>query len=88
MHFYRLAIGFPGSSVGKESACNAGDPSSIPGSGRSLGEGIGYPLQDSCASLVAQLVKNPPVMQETWVQSLGWEDPLEKGKATLSRILA
>ena len=63
--------GFPNSSVGKESACNAGDPSLIPGSGRSPGEGIGYPLQDSWASLVAQLVKNPPAMQETWVQSLG-----------------
>ena len=54
------------SSVGKESACNAGDPSSIPGSGRSPGEGIGYPLQFSWASLVAQLVKNPPAMRETW----------------------
>ena len=55
------------SSVGKESACNAGDPGSIPGSGRSAGEGIGYPLQYSWASLVAQLVKNPPAMWETWV---------------------
>ena len=64
------------SSVDKESACNAGDPSSIPGSGRSPGEGIEYPLQYSWASLVAQLVKNPLVMWETWVQSLGWEDPL------------
>jgi len=79
--------GFPDSSVGKESACNAGDPSSIPGSGRSAGEGIGYPLQYSWASLVAQLVKNPPAMQEMWVQSLGWEDTLEKGKATHSSIL-
>ena len=51
----------------------------IPGSGRSTGEGIGYLLQYSWASLVAQLVKNLPAMQETWVQSLGWEDPLEKG---------
>ena len=59
--------GFPGSSVGKESACNAGDPSSIPGSGRSTGKGIGYPLQYSWASLVAQLIKNPPAVQETWV---------------------
>ena len=59
--------GFPDSSVGKESTCNAGDPGSIPGSGRSPGEGIGYPLQYSWASLVAQLVKNPPAMQETWV---------------------
>ena len=60
----------------------------IPGSGRSAGEGIGYSLQYSWASLVAQLVKNPPAMWETWVQSLGWEDPLEKGKATHSSILA
>ena len=55
------------SSVGKESACNAGDPGAIPGSGRSDGEGIGYPLQYSWASLVAQLVKNPHAMRETWV---------------------
>ena len=59
--------GFPDSSVGKESSCNAGDPSSIPGSGRSVGEGIGYPLQYSWASLVNQLVKNPPATLETWV---------------------
>ena len=65
---------FPGSS-GKESACNAGDPGLIPGSERSTGEGIGYPLQYSWASLVAQLVNNLPSMWETWVQSLGWEDP-------------
>ena len=52
---------------GKESACSAGDPSSIPGSGRSAAEGIGYSLQYSWASLVAQLVKNPPAMRETWV---------------------
>ena len=81
-------MGFPHSSVGKESTCNAGDPSSIPGSGRSVGGGIGYPLQYSRAFLVAQLVKNLPAMQETWVQSLGWEDPLEKGSATHSSILA
>ena len=79
---------FPDSSVGKESAYNAGDPSSIPGSGRSAREGIGYPFQCSWASLVAQLVKNPHAMQETWVQSLSWEDPLEKRKATHSSILA
>ena len=79
---------FPGSSVGKESACSAGDPSSIPGSGRSAGEGLGYPLQYYWASLVAQLVKNLPAMWETWVQSPGWEDPLDKGKATHSSILA
>ena len=60
----------------------------IPGSGRSTGEGTGYPLQYPWASLVVQLVKNPPAMQEPWVQSLGWEDPLEKGKATHSSILA
>ena len=60
-------IGFPGSSAGKEFACNAGDPGSIPGSGRSPGEGIGYPLQYSWASLVAQMVKNLPAMWETWV---------------------
>ena len=58
---------------------NAGDPGSTPGWGRSPGEGIGYPLQYSWASLVAQLVKNLPVLQETWVRSLGWEDPLEEG---------
>ena len=60
----------------------------IPGSGRSPGEGIGYPLQYSWASLVAQLVKNPPAMWEAWVQSLGWEDPLEKGTAIHSSVLA
>ena len=71
-------VGFPDSSVGKESVCNAGDPSLVPGSGTSTAEGIGYPLQYSWASFVAQLVKNPPAMRVTWVQSLGWEDPLEK----------
>ena len=80
--------GFPDSSVGKESACNAGDPGSIPGLGKSPGEGNGYPLQYSWASLVAQLVKNLAAKQETWVYSLGWEDPLEKGKATHCSILA
>ena len=59
--------GLLGSSAGKESTCNAGDPGSIPGSGSSPGEGIGYPLQYSWASLVAQLIKNPPAMWETWV---------------------
>ena len=63
-------------------------PVSIPGSVRSLGEGIGYPIQYSWASLVAQTVRNPPAMWETWVRSLGWEDPLGKGKATHSTILA
>ena len=51
----------------------------IPGSGRSAGEGIGYPLQRSWASLVAQLEENLPAMWETWVRSLGWEDPRESG---------
>ena len=80
--------GFSDSSFGKESACNAGDPSSIPGSRRSTGAGIGYPLQYSWASHVVQLVKNPPAMWETWVRSLDWEDPLEKGKAFHSSVLA
>ena len=79
---------FPGSSVGNESACNAGDPGLIPGLGRSAGEGIGYPLQYCRASLGAQLVKNLPAMQEPWVRSLGWEDLLEKGRSTHSSILA
>ena len=79
---------FPDSSVGKESTCNAGDPDSISGLGRSSGEGIGYPLQCSWASFVAQLVKNLRAMRETWVRSLGWEDPLEKRMATHSSILA
>ena len=76
-------MGFPGSSAGKESTCNARDPSSIPGLGSSTGEGIGYPLQYSWASLVA-----PLAMWETWVRSLGWEDPLDNGKTTYSSILA
>ena len=80
-------LGFPGASAGKESECNAGDPGSIPGSGRSAGEEIGYPLQYSWASLVAQLVKNPPAMQENLVRSLDWEDPLGQRKATHSSIL-
>ena len=94
---------FPHSSVSKESACNAGDLGLIPRLERSLGEGKGYPLHYSglensmdCtvhginlrASLIAQLVKNPPAMLETWVQSLGWKDPLEKGKVNHSSILA
>ena len=81
-------MGFPHSSVGKESGCNAGDPSTIPGLGRSAEEGIGYPLQYPWASLMAQLVKNLSAMWETWVRSLGWEDPLEKGKAIHSSIMA
>ena len=79
---------FPGISAGKESACSAGDPGSIPRLGRSPGEGTSYPVQYSWASLVAQMVKNPPAMQEIWVLSLGWEDSLEKGTATHSSILA
>ena len=80
-------MGFPGSSAGKESACNAKDPRLIPGSGRSAGEGIGYPLQYSWSSLVARLVKNLPAMWETWFRPLSWEDPLEKGMATHSSVL-
>ena len=71
----------------KECACNAGDPGLIPGLERSVGEGIGYLIQYCLATLVAQLVKNLPATQEIWVKSLGWEDPLEKGKATHSSIL-
>ena len=63
---FKLYQDFPDSSVGKESACNSGDPSSIRGLGRSPGKGIGYPLQYSCTSLAAQLVKNLPAMWETW----------------------
>ena len=74
---YGVSWVFPDSSVGKESACSAGDPGSIPELGRSAGEGIGYPLQYSWVSLVAQLVKNPPGMWETWVRSLGWRFPGE-----------
>ena len=80
--------GFPDSSVGKESTWNVGDPGSTPELGRSSGEGIGYPFQYTWSSLVAQLIKNPPTMRETGVRSLGWEDPLEKGTATHSSILA
>ena len=71
---------FPDSSVGKESAYKVGDPGWIPGSGRPAGEGIGYLLQYSWASLAALLVMNPPTMRETWVRSQGSEDPLEKAK--------
>ena len=74
--------------AGKESPFSAGDLGSTPGLGRSPGKGIGYTLQYSWASLVAQMVKNPPAMQETWVRSLGWEDPLEKEMATHCSILA
>ena len=81
------ASSFPGSSAGKESACNLGDPSSIPGLGRSPGEGIGYPVQYSWALLVAQIVKNLPAMWKMWVWSLVWEDPLEKTKSTHSSLV-
>ena len=67
---------------------NTGDLGLIPRSGRSPRERVGYPLQYSWVSLVAQAVKNSPAVQETWVQSLGWEEPLEKGTATHSSILA
>ena len=77
---YPLMLGFPDSSAGKESTCNAGNPGSIPGSGRSTGEGIGYPLQYSWVSLMVQLVKNSPAMRETWIRSLGWEDSPGEGK--------
>ena len=78
-----LEWGFPHSSVGKESTCNAEDLGLIPGRGRSAGEGFGYPLQYSWASLVAQLVKNPPAIQETWDWSLGWENSPREGKGYL-----
>ena len=81
-------MGVPGRSTDKESTCHAGDLSSTPGLGKSPGGGIGYPFQYSWASLVAQMVKNLSVMWETWVQSLGQEDPLEEGVATYSGILA
>ena len=78
-------------SAGEESACSAGDPNSIPGSGRAPGEGIGYPLQYSWAALVVQLGKNLPAMQEiqeTQIWSLGQEDPLGEGMATNFSSLA
>ena len=81
-------LGFPDSSVGKESTCNAGHPGLIPESRKFTGEGKGYPFQYSWASIVAQLIKTLPVMWETWVWSLSWKNPLEKGNATHSRFLA
>ena len=87
--FLNCSEGFPESSAAIHLQCRrALHPGLIPGWGRSAGEGVGYPLQHPWASLVAQLVKNPPAIQETWVQSLGWEDPLEKVMATHSSILA
>ena len=80
--------GFPGSSAGKESACNAGDPGSIPGLGRSPRGGHGNLLQYLWTSLMPQMVKNLPAMQETWVRFLGWDNPLEEGMATHSSVLA
>ena len=85
--FFGRTDDFPGSLAGKESTCNAGDPGLIPGLGSSPGEEIGYPPQYSSASLVAQTLKNPPAMQETWLWSLGWEDPLKEGMATHSSVL-
>ena len=79
---YGALKSFPGSSAGKESPCNSGDAGLIPRWGSSFGEGIGNPLQYSWASLVAQMVKNPPVMRENWVRSLGWKDTLEEDMAT------
>jgi len=85
---YEVSQGFPGSSAGKKIHLQCRRPGSITGSGRSPGEQIGYPLQYSWASLVAQMVKNLPTMLDAWILSLGWEDPLEKGRATHSSILA
>ena len=82
------AWGFPGSSTGKDSTCNAGNPRSIPELERSPGEGIGYPLQYSWTSLVIQMGKNLPAVRETWVQSLeetvhssilAWRIPMDRG---------
>ena len=81
-------VGFPDSSAGKESTCNAENSGLIHGLGSSPGEGIGYPLQYFWASLVVQMVESLPAMRETWVPSLDWEEPLEVGMATYSSILA
>ena len=83
-----MKIVFPSSSADVESACSAKDPGWIPGLERSPGEEIGYPLQYSWDSLVAQMVKNLPVVQKIWVQSLGWEHFLEEGMAAHSSISA
>ena len=77
------SMGFPSGASGKESTCNAGDPDLISGSGRSAAEGTGYPLQYVWASLVAQMVKNLPAMQDTWIQSLGWGAPPGEGNGPL-----
>ena len=87
--FRKVILHFlPDSLIGKESACNAGDPGWIPGLERSPGEEIGYRLQYLWSSLVAQTLKNLPAARETCVQSLDWEDPLEEGISTHSSILA
>ena len=88
--FVSASLDFPGNSSVKnpEFACNAGDPNSIPGLGSSPGEGISYPLQYSWPSQAAPTVKNLPAKQETWVQSLDWEDSLKEGMATHSSILS
>ena len=85
---YRYQLLCPGCSAGKESTCKAGGPGWIPGSGSSPEEGTGYALHYFGAFLVAQTVKNLPEIQETWVRSLAWEDPLEEGVAIHSSILA
>ena len=82
------SLAFLGSSAGNESACSTGDHSSIPGYGRSPGEGVNYPIQYSWASLVAQMVKNSSAFRETWVRALSWEDPLEEDMATHSSVLS
>ena len=81
-----VELGFPGGSDSRESVCNA-DAASIPESESSPWEGIGYPRQDSLASLLAQMVESPPAMQETRAQFLGQEDPLERGMATQSQLV-
>ena len=82
-----MYLAFPDSSAGKESACNAGDPGSIPGSGRSPGEGIGYPTPVFLGFPGGSDSKEFTCSVETWVQSLGWEDSLEEGMATTSVFL-
>ena len=81
-------MGFPGRLADKESTCNAEGPGSLPESGTSPGEATGYPLQHSWAFLAAQTVKNLPTVWEAWLQSLGWEDPLEEGMANHFSLLA
>ena len=88
MRLWRPEIGLPDGSAGRESACSSGDPGWIPELGSSPREGTGYPLQYSWAPLGAQMVKSPPATPETWVRSLGWEDPVEEGMAAHSSIFA